>query len=289
MCGAGLTVQRQSSTTILGVAHTIEINQKEHLDILKTIQTHQQFISASMTSTLAASHTSIPANAVVHVGQSPASSVITSTSLTTASTVSYTTDASSYSAASSSKYLSIASRTMSRVVVSTDQGAQREFKIRHAPPCPGADAGAAPWTHANCGCDRAYGQFRYKTHRRIAPRAGTTLDSSYRLDADITTWDTPLGKFRFALTVQGRSLAGALSIPSVTLTRQSILPFDAPVFQLAAKGNVDGLCELFRCRLATPNDRTVDGRTPMIVSARRAAQGGVRTLTAIVCNQRIPL
>jgi len=146
--------------------------------------------------------------------------------------------------------------------------ARRYLNQRHTPPCPGAEPDAPASSYLNCDCnDRGSAQIRYRSSTTVAPHSGRLLDKQYLVEADFTTWKTLFGQFRFLLSVKARQQAWSLSFPIITFSKQHIVGYDAKIFDFAAKGDFNGIVELFRKGLASPNDRTIDGRTPLLVSS----------------------
>ena len=119
----------------------------------------------------------------------------------------------------------------------------------------------------DCNCYQCWGiqQVRYMKTATVAPHSRRITDTQYQLAINFMTWKTIFGQFRLQLWMQFRQQAWSLS-PSITLSKQNILPCDAPIFMLSLKGDFAGIIDLFRRGLASPNDRTVDGETPLSVS-----------------------
>lgn len=148
----------------------------------------------------------------------------------------------------------------------TDFSARRVVHRRHEYPCPGADPGAPPWSYRNCDCeDRGLAQVRYRSSATIAPHSRQQLDKQYLIEADFTTWKTLFGQFRLLLSVTAQQQAWSLSFPTISFSKQNIVSGEAPIFKLAHRGDFRGIVELFRLGLASPNDRTIDGKTPLLV------------------------
>jgi len=210
--------------------------------------------------------------------------VATSTSLSTTSASSCLTAAASVSAMSSSKFVSTVTPISSHISVSSNHAGRREFGIRHTAPCPGADPNAPLWTYANCGCDRGHGQARYRSYRTMASYSGRTLNSKYLFEAEFTTWNTIFGKFRFTVTVKAQQQGSSWSLPCITITKQNIRSSDALVFQLAKRGDFEGLVELFRSGEASPHDRTADGWTPLLVRYSPAGGYDVYLVLIAMCG-----
>ncbi|KAF8532484.1 ankyrin repeat-containing domain protein [Trichophaea hybrida] len=149
-----------------------------------------------------------------------------------------------------------------------DISAGRVLNQRHTPPCPGADPEAPEWSFQNCNCnDHGLAQVRYRSSTTVAPHSGRHLHNQYLVEADFTTWKTLFGQFRFLLSVKAKQQAWSLSFPTISFSKQNIVSLDAPIFKLAEKGDFSKMLELFRMRLASPNDRTIDGRTPLLHAA----------------------
>jgi len=149
----------------------------------------------------------------------------------------------------------------------TEICARRVLSQRHTPPCPGVDPEAPAWSFRDCNCnDRGLAQVRYRSSTTLAPHSGRQLHNQYLVEADLTTWKTLFGQFRFLLSVKAQQQAWSLSFPIITFSKQNIVSLDAPIFKLAEKGDFRKMVELFRMGLASPNDRTIDGRTPLLVS-----------------------
>jgi hypothetical protein len=119
----------------------------------------------------------------------------------------------------------------------------------------------------DCNCYQCWGiqQVRYMKTAKVAPHSRRIIDTQYQLSVDFTTWKTIFGQFRLQLWMQFRQQAWSLT-PSITLSKQNILPYNAPIFELSREGDFAGIMDLFRRGLASPNDRTVDGETPLFVS-----------------------
>jgi len=122
----------------------------------------------------------------------------------------------------------------------------------------------------DCNCYQCWGvqQVRYMKTATVAPHSRRTMDTQYELGVDFMTWKTIFGQFRLQLWIQFRQQAWSLS-PSITLSKQNILPDDSPIFELSRNGDFAGIINLFRRGLASPNDQTVDGKTPLLVSCLR--------------------
>lgn len=147
-----------------------------------------------------------------------------------------------------------------------DHCARRVVHRRHEYPCPGAEPGASPWSSKVRRCeDRGLAQVRYRSSTTIAPHSRRELDKQYLVEADFTTWKTLFGQFRFLLSVRAQQQAWSLSFPTITFSKQNIVSSEAPIFKLAHRGDFRGIAELFRLGLASPNDRTIDGKTPLLV------------------------
>jgi len=138
----------------------------------------------------------------------------------------------------------------------------------------------------DCNCFQCWGiqQVQYIKTATVAPHSRRIMDTQYQLAVDFTTWKTIFGQFRLQLWIQFRQQAWSLS-PSITLSKQNILPRDSPIFELSRNGDFAGIMDLFRRGLASPNDRTVDGKTPLWVSCLDPALSKPHVLTTpSVCN-----
>jgi len=138
----------------------------------------------------------------------------------------------------------------------------------HVPSCPFANR---PWIdNTNCDCSWGLGQSRFRNIKTTTPHTGRQKESTYLFETEFTTWQTMFGKFRLHLSVKAQKQAWSLSFPTITLSKQNIVPDDALVFELAEKGDIEGMLELFRKGLASPNDRALIGATPLHVSSKPA-------------------
>jgi len=138
----------------------------------------------------------------------------------------------------------------------------------------------------DCNCYQCWGvqQVRYMKTATVAPHSRRTMDTQYELGVDFMTWKTIFGQFRLQLWIQFRQQAWSLS-PSITLSKQNILPDDSPIFELSRNGDFAGIIDLFRRGLASPNDQTVDGKTPLLVSCLgRYAGETTWTDGSVVCD-----
>jgi hypothetical protein len=117
-------------------------------------------------------------------------------------------------------------------------------------------------------CERCWGvrQVQYVKTATVAPHSGRTVGTQALLLVDFVSWPTVFGRLRFLLSIRSRQQAWSLSFPSITLSTQNSLPTDAPIFELSRRGDFAGIVDLFRMGSASPNDRTVDGQTPLSVS-----------------------
>lgn len=145
--------------------------------------------------------------------------------------------------------------------------ASRVLNKRHEYSCPGSELGVLPSRLKNCDCeDCGLALVRYRSSTTVAPHSGQLLDTKYLFEVDFTTWKTIFGQFRFLLSVKAQQQAWSLSLPTIAFSKQNIVSLDAPIFKFARQGNFKGMVELFRLGLASPNDRTTSGRTPLLVS-----------------------
>jgi len=129
-----------------------------------------------------------------------------------------------------------------------------------------------------CNCSRCWGvrQFGYLKSATVAAHSGRITETQYHVEVDFVSWVTIFGQFRFLLSLQSQQQAWSLGFPSITLSKQNILPVDAPIFELSRKGDFAGIVDLFRKGSASPNDRTLDGQTPLWVSYSRAEAAAVK-------------
>jgi hypothetical protein len=138
----------------------------------------------------------------------------------------------------------------------------------HVPSCPFANRPLIDNT--NCDCSWGLGQSRFRNTKTTTPHTGRQKERTYLFETEFTTWQTMFGKFRLHLSVKAQKQAWSLSFPTITLSKQNIVPDDALVFVLADKGDIEGMLELFRKGLASPNDRALNGATPLHVCSKPA-------------------
>jgi hypothetical protein len=135
----------------------------------------------------------------------------------------------------------------------------------HICSCPLAIENGQQMNNTNCDCLWGLGQSKFRNIKFAAPHTGRQRDSVYLFQTEFTTWQTMFGKFRFLLSVKAQKQAWSLSLPTISFSKQNIIPEEALIFELAHEGDFKGILKLFRKGLASPNDRTVDGRTPLMV------------------------
>jgi len=136
-------------------------------------------------------------------------------------------------------------------------------------------------------CERCWGvrQVQYLKTATVAPHSGRTVDTQTLLLVDFVTWPTVFGRLRLLLSVRSRQEAWSLSFPSIALSKQNILPADAPIFELSRSGDFAGIVDLFRRGAASPNDRTADGQTPLSVSGLELPAEWAPALTTCISSR----
>ncbi|KAF8539944.1 hypothetical protein BDD12DRAFT_881451 [Trichophaea hybrida] len=142
-------------------------------------------------------------------------------------------------------------------------GGKSVYRKGHVPSCPFVN-NLQINDDRNCDCFWGIGQSRFRNTKTRTPHTGRQKESIYLFETEFTTWQTMFGKFRLHLLVEAKKQAWSLSFPTITLSKQNIVPEDASVFALAEEGDIEGILELFRKGLASPNDRTIDGWTPLM-------------------------
>jgi len=138
----------------------------------------------------------------------------------------------------------------------------------HVPSCPFANKPL--FDNTNCDCIWGLGESRFRNTKTRTPHTGRQKESTYLFETEFTTWQTMFGKFRLHLSVKAQKQAWSLSFPTITLSKQNIVPDDALVFKLAKEGDIEGILGLFREGLASPNDRELNGTTPLHVCSKPA-------------------
>jgi len=138
----------------------------------------------------------------------------------------------------------------------------------HVPSCPFANRPLIDNT--NCECIWGLGESRFRNTKTRTPHTGRQKESTYLFETEFTTWQTMFGKFRLHLSVKAQKQAWSLSFPTITFSKQNIVPDNALVFKLAEEGDIEGILELFREGLASPNDRELNGTTILHVCSKPA-------------------
>lgn len=98
------------------------------------------------------------------------------------------------------------------------------------------------------------------SRRRASPRSEGSLGcNKYYLQCKPPNW----------LTRRAWSIASAISTGGfdIKLRAYSVVPYDSPVFELASRGDIEGLLDLFDRRLASPFDIDENGRNLLSVSS----------------------